>query len=146
MAGVLEISFRIVTKAAIRSARVGALVFFSLSFCFMILCVFCYLFIRRSKIVKFYTRECHDESEDRPSSDIGSENGGNAPDLDQQLLLEISGASSMEMEETGNRIGCDGVSSGNSYRETPSAKETRTTAQGRQVPRGMPFPGKLMVP
>jgi hypothetical protein len=105
VAGVLEIGFRIVTKAAVKSNRVGALVFFSLSLLFIVLCVFCHLYIRRSEVVEFYTGKCRSsELEDRSLSelqDLGStdEEIRDVPsDFDQELLLGDHSDNSAEVD------------------------------------------------
>ena len=54
----LAIGFRIISKASLKTSRAGAIVFFSLSLFLIILCVVCGVYIRRSKMVQFYTNKC----------------------------------------------------------------------------------------
>ena len=56
-AGVIEICFRVVTKVSVQSERLGGILFFIVSLSFIIICVFCYCYIRKNKMVIFYTRK-----------------------------------------------------------------------------------------
>ena len=137
VAGVVESLFRILTKASVKSNRIGALIFFSLSVCFIIVCMFCHQYIKRSKIVKFYTRKCRNDGNSEGSEDGGSGvDGESMSDLDNQLLLGNSNRSKMEMEEN------VGIGNSSVNREAVAIDQTRTAAhQARQriLSRGMGF-------
>ena len=58
LAGVVESGTRILTKAALPSQRVGALVFFSLSLLFICICFVCHRFIKGHEVVFYYVEKC----------------------------------------------------------------------------------------
>lgn len=63
VAALIGITFRIITKASLRSDRVGALVFFAISLFLIFMCIICHLYIKGNTMVKFYTKKCaEDES------------------------------------------------------------------------------------
>jgi hypothetical protein len=60
LATIIGITFRIITKAAVGSERVAALIFFSIAPCLIILGIICHFYVMGSKMVKFYTIDCFD--------------------------------------------------------------------------------------
>lgn len=94
IAGVMESIFRIVTKITTESERIGGITFFSISLAFIVVCVGCHQYIKRSKIVKYYTRKCQQARQsssdqplsDSPKSDRKEKAGAKAED--QQPLIE----------------------------------------------------------
>ena len=99
VAEVLEISLRVISKGSVKSDRVGAIVFFSLSLCLIVLCVVCHVYIRRSKMVLFYTNKCRTSN--------GSSEDVTTPKDDQLLLkdMEMEGLSEQSDSDTGGRNG-----------------------------------------
>lgn len=60
IAGFIVSVNRIFTKLVF-SERVGAIVFFTVSLLFVLMCVGCFVFILRSPFVKYHTRKCRGE-------------------------------------------------------------------------------------
>ena len=58
VAGFVVALNRIFTKLIFNSERVGAIVFFVASLLFVLLCVGCYVYIRKSRFVKYHTMKC----------------------------------------------------------------------------------------
>ena len=120
IAGVIEITFRAITKAASKSARTGAIIFFSLSLFLVIVCLLCHCYIRTNKMVRFYTSRCQGkaveggraEGEEGEVKDSGGEGEFEMESQDKQLLpseseeegggeLRVSAGSGELVEENG---------------------------------------------
>lgn len=144
VAGVLEISFRIATKAAVKSERVGAFLFFGLSLCLIIVCVFCHCYIRNNKMVRYYTRQCRRKPEEQlgVTNEITSVSEEN---LDQQLLITESDEVEMDdLNITSARSKPGGKNSvtGSKYYKSPNSVCTqprRSPALGKRLLRGLLF-------
>ena len=64
VAGFVVALNRIFTKLVISSERISSITFFAISLFFVLLCVGCFLFIRRSEFVKYHTAKCRQNSGD----------------------------------------------------------------------------------
>ena len=64
VAGFVVALNRIFTKLIFNSERIGAIVFFVASLLFVLLCVGCYVYIRKSRFVKYHTLRCHKRTKD----------------------------------------------------------------------------------
>jgi hypothetical protein len=80
LATIIGITFRIITKAAVGSERVAALVFFSIAPCLIILGIICHFYVMGSTMVKFYTIDCFD--------------------IDEQLLLKDNASKEQKWRNT----------------------------------------------
>ena len=61
---------RIITKASTSSERSGAIAFFLISFLFILVCVGCQMYIKRSSFVKYYVKHCGEKRETQEDEDI----------------------------------------------------------------------------
>jgi len=58
VAGLVVSINRIITKAAFRSERVGAIAFFVISLVFVLVCVGCHCFLRVSPFIRYHMARC----------------------------------------------------------------------------------------
>ena len=106
VAGVIEIGLRIVTKAFFQSVRAGAILFFSISLCFIVFCIFCQVYVKRSAIVVFYTKKCRDDDSDRsgtlaprrhhPAAVGGGAGGGAGGEEEEGMTSDDDGGSDQQ--------------------------------------------------
>lgn len=87
MVGVVGTTFRVITKLAIKSERLSTLIFFSISVCFIMVCVLCHQYMKRSKIIKFYTRSHNSDNSNSSVDGWSSEDGEGMLNSDNHLLL-----------------------------------------------------------
>lgn len=73
VAGVMVSISRVVTKAAIKSERAGAIAFFTISLAFILVCVGCQLYIRASPFVCYHTARCERRRREEKSQQVSRE-------------------------------------------------------------------------
>lgn len=115
VAGVLVICLRVVTKGAASSVRTGAFLFFGISLGFVLLCVLCHCYLRRSRVVRYYMRQCRAKAGPESTGQrLGGEEdkvlSSSEENSDQQKLLSTS--ESIEMKDRLNQYEpeADGIS------------------------------------
>lgn len=154
VAGVLEITLRIVTKGTVKSVRTGAFLFFGLSLAIILLCMFCHWYIRKNKMVIYYMRRCQasmelvEKSRVREDESTGEEE--EEEDGDRQLLVsksgeaeldEISGQQGREKEREENGGVSDSSGSILVNHSAGKSRESRSTnkLQSNKLPHAVPF-------
>ena len=115
VSGVLAISFRIFTKATVRSERVSTLFFFSISLCFIFVCMGCHWYIRGHKVVVFFVKACQGKAAKTDDKEHEMYPFSGSRDPDQQSLLVAANEDSSDASESSERRngevgrGMDGV-------------------------------------
>lgn len=87
-AGVVVSINRIVTKAAIRSERTGAITFFAISLGFIMACVGCMLYILRSPFVRYHMASCEGRKQKATQVELPS---SQPPRLHCQCVFSLLG-------------------------------------------------------
>ncbi len=142
VAGVIEITFRIITKASVKSARTGAIIFFTLSLFFVILCLLCHCYIRTNKMVRFYTGRCQSQAVEKEREGEGEgevrESEGEVTseeleleNLDEQLLPSRSHELSEFQESEGEDDMKGGVPSENGVLVSQAKLSSSSTGEQR---------------